>query len=78
MRVSANPSAKAYTVNMDRLLLDVGRRPQLFRMFDPPARRHFGPKFPYALIYLDQPERIWIVAVSHFKQRPGYWKERLK
>ena len=46
-------------------------------MFDPPARRHFGTRFPYAVVYLDLPDRVWIVAVMHFKQRPGYWAERL-
>jgi hypothetical protein len=29
------------------------------------------------VIYLDQPERVWIVAVMHFKRKPGYWKQRL-
>jgi hypothetical protein len=46
-------------------------------MFDPPARRHFGPVFPYAVIYLDRLGEVWVVAVMHFKQRPGYWRERL-
>lgn len=59
-------------------LTEVGKQPQVFRMFDPPARRHFGARFPYALIYLYQPDGIWIVAVAHFKQHPGYWKERLR
>lgn len=62
---------------MEELLAEVERQPQLFRMFDPPARRHFGSRFPYALIYLDQPVQVWIVAVAHFKQQPGYWKKRL-
>lgn len=63
---------------MEDLLAEVGRQPQLFRIFDPPARRHFGSRFPYALIYLDQLDGVWIVAVAHFKQRPGSWKERLR
>jgi len=46
-------------------------------MFDPPARQHFGGVFPYAVIYLDQPGRVWIAAVMHFKRRPGYWHGRL-
>ena len=25
-----------------------------------------------------QPDRVWIVAVLHCKQRPGYWKHRLE
>lgn len=62
---------------IDRLVSDIGNTPLLWRLFDPPARRHFTMRFPYAIIYLDQPARIWIIAVMHFKQRPGYWKERL-
>ena len=35
------------------------------------------PRFPYAVVYRDQPERIEIVAVAHGARRPGYWRERL-
>jgi hypothetical protein len=45
--------------------------------FDPPARRHFSVDFPYAIIYLNQPDRVWIVAVVHMKRKPGYWRGRL-
>jgi len=62
---------------MDVLLDEVCERPGLRRVFDPPARRHFGPRFPYALIYVDRPDEVWIVAVMHFKQKPGYWRHRL-
>ena len=61
-----------------RLIQEVCTQPQRFRRFDPPARRHFSTWFPYAVIYLDQPDRVWIVAVMHLKRRPGYWKRRLK
>ncbi len=63
---------------LDELIRAVRQQPALFRMFDPPARRHFGQRFPYAIVYLDLPDRVWIVAVMHFKQRPGYWAERLE
>lgn len=46
-------------------------------MFDPPARRHFGGTFPFAIVYIEEPDRIWIVAVMHFKRRPGYWHGRV-
>jgi toxin ParE1/3/4 len=62
---------------MDGLVRDIRRQPEVFRMFDPPARRHFGTKFPYAVVFLNLPDRVWIVAVMHFKQRPGYWVERV-
>jgi toxin ParE1/3/4 len=61
---------------MERIILAVRRNPEWFWLFDPPARRHFSLDFPYACIYLDQPDRIWIVAVMHMKQQPGYWRTR--
>jgi hypothetical protein len=33
--------------------------------------------FPYAVIYVGQQDRNWILAVMHLQRRPGYWKERL-
>jgi len=60
-----------------RLIRDVCADPRRFRKFDPPARRHLASEFPYAVIYLDQPDRVWIVAVMHLKRRPGYWRKRI-
>ena len=70
--------AQRFYGEMDALLDEVCERPRLRRVFDPPARRHFSPRFPYALIYVEKLDVIWIVAVMHFKQRPGYWRHRLE
>jgi hypothetical protein len=61
---------------MERLIQDVRRDPKRFRHFDPPAQRHFGNVFPYAVIYVEQSDHIWILAMMHMKRRPGYWKHR--
>jgi len=62
---------------IERLIRDIRREPERFRQFDPPARRHFSTVFPYAVIYVEQADRLWILAVMHFKRQPGYWKHRL-
>jgi len=62
---------------MERLIQGIRREPQRFRRFDPPAQRHFSSVFPYAVIYVEQPDRIWILAMMHIKRRPGYWKSRV-
>jgi len=62
---------------MERLIRDIRRDPQRFRQFDPPAYRHFSSIFPYAVIYVEQPDRIWILAMMPMKRRLGYWKQRL-
>lgn len=62
---------------IEQLIREVCAEPLRFRQFDPPARRHFSHWFPYAVIYLDEPDHVWIVAVMHMKRHPGYWKHRL-
>jgi uncharacterized protein YhbP (UPF0306 family) len=42
-----------------------------------PARRHFSRDFPYAVILLDKPGYIWVVAVMHMRRQPDYWRARL-
>jgi plasmid stabilization system protein ParE len=35
-------------------------------------------RFPFRVVYLDQSDRLWIVAVAHQSRRPGYWTRRLQ
>jgi len=62
---------------IERLIREVCRQPERFFRFSPPAQRALACKFPYSLVYLNQPDRVWIVAVMHAKRRPGCWRERL-
>ncbi|MGA9776836.1 MAG: hypothetical protein ACLPRE_00720 [Limisphaerales bacterium] len=62
---------------IERLIREICADPERFCRFDPPARRHFSRDFPYAVIFLNKPDPVWIVAVMHMKRRPGYWRERL-
>ncbi len=62
---------------MEKLIFQIRRQPDQFFKFSPPARRALSRKFPYSLVYLDEPDRVWIVAVMHAKRRPDYWRGRL-
>ena len=76
--VEINPDLGVrFFLEIERLIREVCADPQRFRKFDPPARRHFSTNFPYAIVFLDKPDCIWIVAVMHMKRSPGYWKSRL-
>jgi plasmid stabilization system protein ParE len=63
---------------IERLIHEVCAQPQRFFRFSPPARRALSREFPYSVVYLEQPDRVWIGAVMHVKRRPGYWKHRLE
>lgn len=69
--------AADFTLEMSRLVRESCDHPQVFRQFNPPARRHFSTRFPYGIIYLVEPDGIWIIAVMPLKREPGYWKQRL-
>ena len=60
------------------LIAEICAAPLQFRPFVPPARRHFRKPFPYAIVFVDRPDEVWIVAVMHFKRQPGSWRERLE
>ena len=42
--------AQRFYAEIDEVVAEICARPALRRMFDPPARRHSGPVFPYAVI----------------------------
>ena len=46
--------------------------PYLFR-----TRRFVLQRFPFSVIYLDDPDMVRIVAVAHAKRKPGYWRRRV-
>lgn len=62
---------------IQNLLHEVCKAPECFRVVADPVRRHFGATFPYALLYVDRNDHVLVLAVAHFKRRPGYWRERL-
>jgi len=41
------------------------------------TRRFVLHRFPFSIVYLDDPDVLSIVAVAHSKRKPGYWKQRL-
>lgn len=75
-RISPELGGRFYD-EIECLIEDIRRDPKRFRVFDPPASRNFSNVFPYAVIYVEQTDRIWILATMHLKRRPGYWKHRL-
>lgn len=59
---------------INRLITDVCVTPGLYRVVAAPVRRHFSETFPYAILYVERADPIAILAVAHFKRRPGYWR----
>ena len=60
-----------------RLTAEIEATPQLPRLWRHGTRRHLGRRFPYALVYVERPTHLAVLAVAHCKRRPDYWRQRL-
>jgi toxin ParE1/3/4 len=81
------PSALFYeerSPGLGRLFLDdvergfqrITENPEAWSVFSSPNRRCLLTEFPFGIIYRNEPERIYILAVMHLRREPGYWKAR--
>jgi plasmid stabilization system protein ParE len=41
------------------------------------VRRVRAKRFPYAVVFIEMPKTIRVIAVMHERRRPGYWKGRI-
>lgn len=62
---------------LDELLDRVRQNPSQYpRIGTRGARRALVPGFPYAVVYLELPEVIRVLAIAHGKRQPEYWRHR--
>lgn len=50
--------------------------PTTWPILEGDVRRHLTNRFPYAVLYSIEPDRIHILAVMHLHRHPDYWKHR--
>lgn len=51
--------------------------PQAWPIFDTDIRRCQTSRFPYGILYSEEPNGIFILAVMHLHRSPDYWQDRL-
>lgn len=74
--ISAELGERFYA-EIERLIQEVCAAPRRFRQYDSPARRHLSRDFPFAVVYLERADHVWIIAVMPLRREPDYWKQRL-
>ena len=60
-----------------RTLANIQTNPEFGRVGKFSTRSWKVKRFPFRIVYLEQPDRIWIVAIAHLSRKPNYWLERL-
>lgn len=59
-------------------MAEIGRSPLASATVRGDARRKVVRRFPYALIYLAEPEHVEVIAVFHTSRDPAIWQERVR
>lgn len=73
-----NPAIAAeFRAAIDDVVRAIAGSPQRWPIYLHGARRYVLRRFPFSVVYLDDPEEVVIVAVAHAKRRLGYWKGRM-
>ena len=73
-----NPAlGEAFLSVVEATLPKIQRNPELGKPGRFGTRSWRTKRFPFRIVYLEQPDRFWIVAVAHMSRRPGYWIRRL-
>ena len=50
--------------------------PLTWPVLEQDVRRKLVRVFPYAILYSIEPDRLFVLAVMHCHQKPGYWRTR--
>lgn len=52
--------------------------PKAWPIVEEDIRRSLVRRFPYGILYAEEREELFIVAVMHLHRDPDYWKHRVK
>lgn len=54
----------------------IADHPDSFPKYDEEHRFALLRRYPYCMIYEEQPQRIYVIAVAHTSRSAGYWQRR--
>ena len=58
---------------LERIIDNPLRQPEIYRS----ARRSLVRRFPYAVIYIFESDKVEVIAVAHVKRNPDFWRRRV-
>jgi toxin ParE1/3/4 len=73
---SANAAA-GFSGELDAAEIAILEQPEAWPPFEHGTRRYLVRRYPLSVVYCVESSRVLIVAVTHARRRPGYWRARL-
>lgn len=69
--------SRSFLLEFTRVKGLVEEAPRRWREIEPGVRSIPFRRFPYTLIYVEEPTRVLVLTVMHQRRNPGYWQDRL-
>ncbi len=77
--LASSAIADEFRVAIAEAVAGIGANPkQAAQIGRSEIRQYIFTRFPYSIIYLEENDLIRVLAFPHHRQRPGYWKRRLR
>jgi toxin ParE1/3/4 len=73
-RSRSEDASAAFLSEVYRAFETIARAPHRWPNHLHGTRRYVLARFPFSIVYIDEPESVTIVAVAHNKRKPGYWR----
>jgi len=65
-----------FSLEVERTVSQISENPLRFRERELGVRMAMVDRFPYGLYFVDEPEKITLLAVLHLRRNPEVWKQR--
>jgi plasmid stabilization system protein ParE len=65
-----------FLLALEAALHAAARQPQSFPVVHKIIRRALTRRFPYAVLFVEEPTQIVVLAVFHARRNPQHWQER--
>jgi plasmid stabilization system protein ParE len=66
----------AFNSEVEAIVEVVARNPDSGLQYNFGTLRKVLKRFPFSVVYVVLPAEVVILAIAHFRKRPGYWRDR--
>jgi plasmid stabilization system protein ParE len=73
----ASGLGSAFLDSVEEAIVKIRENPKAYQLVGKEIRRKILVRFPYSILYVNEPDRIRIVAIAHQRRRPEYWSNRI-
>lgn len=69
-------AARCFRLALEAAIQQITESPERWSTYLHGTRCRPLRRFPYIVVYREQPDRVQVVALAHGRRRPGYWQRR--